>query len=184
MKNFFCLNLLSLGVPMLLMGDEVGRTQGGNNNAYCQDNEISWLDWSLCETNTDLLRFVRELIRFRLHQPAEARSRDLSLTDLLEQTPLHWHGVTLDHPDWGPSSRSLAFTIESRRGWLHLIVNAWGKPLDFEIPAHDSGPDGGWKRIIDTTLDAPQDFVDPNVAPAVENGTYRAGPNSVVLLME
>jgi glycogen operon protein len=182
-KNFFAINLLSLGVPMLLMGDEVRRTQTGNNNTYCQDNDLNWLDWSLLEKHADICHFVKRLIRFRLSLPVHKEERDLTLTELLRQTVIHWHGVKLNQPDWGPQSHSVAFSIEGRRHQFHVILNAFWNPLSFELPPLPPGPQGGWQRVIDTHRDSPEDFCDPEEAPIVDLDSYVAQPRSVVLLM-
>jgi glycogen operon protein len=103
-KNFFALTLLSVGTPMLLMGDEVRRTQRGNNNAYCLDNEVSWFDWDLCKKNADILRFVKELIRLRLHFDQGTAGDAIALEDYLSNAHIEWHGTLLDKPDWGSDS--------------------------------------------------------------------------------
>jgi isoamylase len=107
-KNFFTLELLSAGTPMLLMGDEVRRTQRGNNNAYCQDSDISWFDWSFLKRHDDIHRFVKGLIRF--HQLRDVEEAALSLNQLLRRARIEWHGVALKGPDWNDHSHSLAFT--------------------------------------------------------------------------
>ena len=111
-KNFLTVTMLSLGVPMILMGDEVRRTQRGNNNAYCQDNEISWFDWTLLSKHADVHRFVRLLIARRLMRDVEHERRRVSLNQLLRDAKHAWHGVKLDQPDWSPDSHSLAFGAE------------------------------------------------------------------------
>ena len=151
-KNFLTINLLALGVPMLLMGDEVRRTQMGNNNAYCQDNEISWFDWSLLEKHADIHRFVKELIRYRLSLNVYKDIRGVSLTRLLQTAQLDWHGIELREPDWGFDSHSLAFTVRGRRGLFHVIFNAYWKSLDFELPPTAEQGLTPWQRIIDTSL--------------------------------
>ena len=102
-KNFVVILLTSIGTPMLQMGDEMRRTQRGNNNAYCQDNEVSWLDWSLLDRHRDLHRFVRKLIahRLRLLSAGDEESFGLSLNQLLRRAEIDWHGVRLGRPDWG-----------------------------------------------------------------------------------
>jgi glycogen operon protein len=180
-KNFFAINLLSLGVPMLLMGDEVRRTQKGNNNTYCQDNELNWLDWRLLEEHADIYQFVKRLIRFRLNLPVHEKERYLSLTELLQRTPIRRHGVKLDQPDWSRQSRSVAFSIQGRNDRFHVILNAFWNPLSFELPA--LGADVGWRRIIDTHRESPDDFCEPAVAPVVHLDSYLVHPRSVVLLM-
>ena len=130
------MTLLSLGVPMILMGDEVRRTQGGNNNAYCHDDESNWFDWTLVEKHADVLRFVRLLVARRVLRDETHERQRVSLTDMLRHARTAWHGVKLLQPDWSPQSHSLAFGAEMRREGLelHLIMNAYWEPLDFELP--------------------------------------------------
>jgi len=99
-KNFLALELLAAGTPMLLMGDEVRRTQGGNNNAYCQDCDISWFDWSLLDRHRDIHRFVKALNAFRQRRDVVMEGTALSLNQFLSRARIEWHGVTLKHPDW------------------------------------------------------------------------------------
>jgi glycogen operon protein len=175
--------LLSLGVPMLLMGDEVRRTQGGNNNAYCRDDEGNWFDWTLVEKHADVLRFVQLLnARRTLRDETHERQR-ISLTDMLRHAKTAWHGVALLRPDWGPQSHSLAFGAEMRREGieLHLIANAFWKALDFELS--DLPGSEPWRRWIDTSLDSPDDIVPWQAAPPLRyTGGYRAAERSVVVL--
>ncbi len=181
-KNYLTVTLVSLGMPMILMGDEVRHTQGGNNNAYCQDNEISWFDWSLVDKHADVLRFVRLLAERRLLRPLEHERRRTSLTELLRQANKAWHGVKLHQPDWGDASHSMALGAEIREEGMHfhLILNAYWEPLEFELPAP---PDGAaWRRWIDTALESPEDIVPWKLAPPVADGSYRAEARSVVML--
>ena len=182
-KNFLTLTMLSLGMPMILMGDEMRRTQSGNNNAYCQDNEISWLDWTLLSKHADVHRFVRLLIARRLLREIEHERRRISLNQFLRDAQHAWHGVKLNQPDWGPDSRSLALgaEIKSQGMFLHIILNAYWEHLDFELPVLKS--DGkSWRRWIDTALDPPHEIVEWEAAPQVPGSTYHAGPRSVVVL--
>jgi len=184
-KNFFAVTLLALGTPMLLMGDEVRRTQGGNNNAYCQDNEMSWFDWTLLDTYADVFRFVKGLVRFRLSFEAAQEDRDLSLAQVLQQAKIRWHGVKLGQPDWGRDAHSLALTVENQAGTrlTHCILNAYWEPLEFELPPLVGEPRLGWRRVIDTSLPAPEDFCPPAEAPLMGGSTYPAQPRSVVVLV-
>jgi glycogen operon protein len=182
-KNFLTVNLLALGVPMLLMGDEVRRTQRGNNNAYCQDNEISWFDWTLLDKHADLHRFVKHLIHFRRGLSIYREGRGLSLVRLLRQSGLRWHGVELEWPDWGYYSHSLAFSVRGRRGLFHLILNAYWEPLEFELLPPPTNPPGTWRRVVDTYLESPHDFCQYAEAPVVEAPTYEVQARSVVLLL-
>lgn len=182
-KNFFALLLLSLGTPMVLMGDEVRRSQRGNNNAYCQDSEISWFDWTLLDPHRDLHRFVQRLIHLRLRRDLAREDPGLSLNQLLHQADIQWHGVRLNQPDWGQDSLSLAATARSLKGryLLHLMVNAYWEPLLFELPSPE-GP--AWQRLVDTYLESADDICDLHDAPLIESPTYFVQPRSVVLLFQ
>jgi glycogen operon protein len=182
-KNLLTVTMFSLGMPMILMGDEVRRTQGGNNNAYCQDNETSWLDWTQTAKHADVHRFVRLLTSQRLQQSAELEQQGLSLNQLLRKANRAWNGVRLGQPDWSASSHSLAYTAEApnQKLFFHVIMNAYWEPLDFEIPPSDKDH-GAWRRLIDTSLDSPQDIAEWQNAPLVTARTYHAGPRSVVVL--
>ena len=113
-KNFLALTLLSIGTPMLLMGDEVRRTQRGNNNAYCQNNEISWFDWTSSEKHADIHRFAKTLIAMRMNRHLPIERLDLTLNELLRRQPFTWHGVRLNAPDWSHESHTLAATVALR----------------------------------------------------------------------
>jgi len=182
-KNFMTVTLLSLGLPMFVMGDEARRTQLGNNNAYCQDAEVNWFDWSLLDTHSDIHRFVKLLIARRLLRDTHAERQRMTLTDLISKGIKGWHGVTLNHPDWSDSSHSVAFSAElAQEGLLvHFIFNAYWEPLSFELPPVQSGV--SWQRWIDTSLPTPQDIVPWQEAPSIPGQTYQAGPRSVVVLM-
>jgi isoamylase len=180
-KNFLTGTMLSLGVPMIGMGDEVRRSQFGNNNAYCQDNETSWFDWALLEKHSDVHRFVRLLIENRLSRDEDAEEHRLSLSQLLGAARKTWHGVKLGQPDWSPSSHSIALTAQMSKAnqCYHLILNAYWEPLEFELPTGYPGP---WKRWVDTALDPPNDIVPWRTAAAIPGYTYLAEPRSVVAL--
>jgi isoamylase len=183
-KNFFATTLLSLGMPMILMGDEVRRTQQGNNNAYCHDSELAWFDWQQTERHADLLRFVQLLIERRLRRDLGPEQSRLTLTDLIRRAPHAWHGVRAFDPDWSDSSHSLAFSTELPREKLsfYVILNAFWEPLEFQLPAARNSD--SWRRWIDTFLDPPEDIVRWEDAPALGAGSYRAGPRSVVVLLQ
>ena len=183
-KNFLTVTVLSLGLPMILMGDEIRRTQQGNNNAYCQDNETSWFDWTLVAKHSDVHRFVTLLNAQRMLRDAEPERRRLSLNQVLRIANKAWHGVKLRQPDWGDSSHSLAFTAKDRKEKLlfHVILNAYWEPLEFELPRVGDDDGNSWRRWIDTTLDSPHDIVEWETAPTVPGRTYRAGPRSLVAL--
>ena len=109
-KNFLSITMLSLGVPMILRGDEARHSQHGNNNAYCQDNEISWFDWTLVGEHAELYRFVKLLIARRLLRDVEHERQRVSLNQLIREANKAWHGVKLGQPDWTDHSHSLAFS--------------------------------------------------------------------------
>jgi glycogen operon protein len=182
-KNFLTTTMLSLGLPMILMGDEVRRTQRGNNNAYCQDNEISWFDWTLLEKHADVHRFVKLLVARRLVRDVEPEQRRLSLNQVLRTAAKAWHGVKQGQPDWSDSSHSLAFCAEVPHDklWLYAILNAYWEPLNFELPAVGPG-NAAWRRWIDTSLDSPHDIVDWQAARTIPGLAYRAEAHSVVVL--
>jgi glycogen operon protein len=179
-KNFLAVTLLSLGVPMILMGDEVRRTQRGNNNAYCLDDETSWFDWTLLARHADVHRFVKLLNERRVLRDATHERDRVALTELIRRAHKAWHGIKLGQPDWGPRSHSIAFTVGLERGLLvHFILNAYWEPLAFELPA----PSAGWQRWIDTGMDSPRDIVPWHDAPPVDGRSYRAEARSVVVLL-
>jgi len=183
-KNFLAVNLLALGSPMLLMGDEVRRSQRGNNNGYCQDNEISWFDWSLVDRHADLHRFARELIAARLKRDLAVENPELTLNQLLGKARLEWHGTRLGEPDWGSDSHSIALTSWSLTGRqvFHIMANAWWNPLSFELPPLPEQA-GRWRRWLDTSLPSPADIVPLTEAPPVEEGSYRLPPRSLAVLI-
>jgi isoamylase len=183
-KNLLAIELLSAGTPMLLMGDEVRRTQHGNNNAYCQDAEINWFDWTLLERHADVYRFVKLLNRYRQRRDVVVEGAALSLNDVLQRAHIEWHGVKLGHPDWSDGSHSLALTFSTleRRFLLHGMFNAYWQPLPFELPPITTGNGLRWRRCIDTALAADDDIRTFDAAPAVEGGHYTVQPRSVVLL--
>jgi glycogen operon protein len=193
-KNFMATLLLSQGVPMLLAGDEFLRSQGGNNNAWCQDNEVSWVDWTLAAKNADFLRFVRELIALRKRHPALRRHGFFRGEGPNHDLPpdIIWHGVEPYRPDFSPDSRSLAFALDGRqvRGDgangadcdFYAAFNAWREPLSFRIPRSPTGRP--WRRIIDTALTYPLDIVNAEDGPEVPVHTmFAIAPFSVVVLI-
>lgn len=163
-KNLIATLFLSLGVPMLLGGDEFGRTQRGNNNAYCQDNEISWFDWKLAEENTELFRFTREMIRFRKENPVfmrhfffDGRMRDENgLPDIL------WLGADARPMNWSDPSPLMACLINSEDNsgvFLYMIFNPTLTAAPFTLPR------GDWQIRVNTACPAPCDVLGPDELP-------------------
>lgn len=186
LRNFFTLLLLAAGTPMLGMGDEVCRSQQGNNNAYCQDGPISWLDWTLVERHDDLRRFVRELIAFRRRRDVVIDHQELLLEDLLLRNQVTWHGVVPGQPDWSDDSRSFAVTVTSsgHRFRCHLMANAWWEPLRFGLPPAAAG-DRPWRCWIDTAQPSPADIVAwADGAPVGSDGCEVAARSIRVLVVD
>ena len=167
-RNFAVLLLVSQGVPMILAGDEVRRTQRGNNNAWNQDNETSWFDWERAAENEPLRHFWKLLIDFRKRHPTLRRD------SFLEDSDVQWHGCLLEAPGWSDlSSRVLSFTLDD----VHVILNMDDEDLDFEIPSRP------WRRAFDTALPPPFDASPSGAEPDVAGGTYRASARSAVVLV-
>ncbi len=183
-KNFLAITLLSVGTPMLLMGDEVRRTQAGNNNAYCQDNEISWFDWSLLKKNSGLHRFVQRLIFDRLYRSGLKENGMMTVSEIVRTARIKWHGVKLNRPDWSGNSHSLAGTVYSADTRLiyHLMLNAYWEDLEFELPPIGTIHQSRWHRWIDTYLDAPEDICDWDNSPEIKTPVYKVQPRSIVAL--
>ncbi len=184
-KNFYALLLLSQGVPMLLAGDEMLRTQHGNNNAWCQNNPLGWIDWSLAAANADMVRFVAGMIALRKRHPNLMRRHFL----VGQKKPgavladIAWHGTTLDAPDWhAPLNRQLAFTLGGRaegEAALHVMINTADAAVDFALPPLDISR---WCRAVDTALASPQDVLLPEAQPGVASLHYRVAPRSLAVV--
>lgn len=178
-RNFIVILMVSQGVPMIRAGDEVLRSQRGNNNAYCQDNEVSWLDWSLEKASVDMLRFSREMIAFRKRHPNLRRRHFIQHEDS-PNGALQWSGVDSGPPDWhDPDARVLCFTlagIEQNEPPIHVMINMSGETVSLPLPDLKEAERlearqhrrrgrrryfgrGRWRRIVDTSLNAPDDIV-------------------------
>ncbi len=171
-RNFLTLLLISQGVPFLTQGDEFGRTQQGNNNAYCQDNEISWVDWSLTEKNAGLLRFTRMMIALRARHFALHRERFVQRVS--------WHGTQPGEPDWTGQRRALAFQLHGLHGQpdLYVVFNAHTEGQRFALPS------GRWRRLVDTSLPSPDDIVEEKDAVWLRpSDHYFVAPRSAVILI-
>jgi isoamylase len=182
-KNFLTVLFVAQGTPMLMMGDEVRRTQSGNNNAYCHDSTLTWLDWTALEGASEVHRFARELIAFTQSLAVFEEQRLIVAADDIEQPSLSWHGVKLDQPDWSDHSHSLAFSLRHPAAgeYLHVMLNAYWQPLEFELPLFEA--QHSWVRVVDTALPAPGDITLGPAAGAVAGGLYTAAPRSTVVLM-
>ena len=181
-RNAATILLLSQGVPMILAGDERGRTQHGNNNAFCQDNELSWIDWREDDQRRALHRFFRLLIDFRRRHPT-LRRRTFGEREPEGWPAIWWHGVKLNQADWSHESRRLAMHLPGgkRDDDVYVIVNGADAAHEFELP-----PPGGnrhWYRVVDTMLEPPADIADPGSEVEVGAAAYPAGPRSTVVLV-
>ncbi len=181
-RNFLTLLFVSQGVPMILGGDELYRTQRGNNNAYCQDNETSWIDWNPRERERDLFRFVKHLLRFRRAHPSLRRRTFFE--DDPEGPAVSWHGLRLGKPDWGWDSHCLAMHLLARSGDddIYVAANAHWEAHAFELPRLPPGK--SWRRFVDTSHEAPEDAAEPGAEPLLPmQRTYPVGPRSTVVLV-
>ncbi|MET0426191.1 MAG: glycogen debranching enzyme, partial [Actinoplanes sp.] len=183
-KNFATLLLLSRGIPMLVAGDEVGRTQQGNNNAYCQDNEISWFDWDLVDANPEMFRFWSTLMAFR-RTHAVLRSGEFynGQPNNRGVPDLTWHGTGLSAPGWDdPDARTLACTIGGHGDDpdLHVMMNMHWEPAAFDLPPM---PGRVWVRAIDTAQPSPSDIAGPGDAQLIDASSYLVSERSIVVLL-
>jgi glycogen operon protein len=172
-KNFFCLMMLSNGIPMFRAGDEFLNTQFGNNNPYNQDNEISWLDWNQLEANRDVFRFFKGMIAFRKSHPSLCRSR-------FWREDISWYGVG-PTVDLSSHSRSLAFCLHGASQGdddIYVMINAYWEGLQFQI---QEGAPEEWVRIVDTDLLSPSDFSEHGVP--LQRSIYQVAPRSIVVLV-
>lgn len=189
-KNLLATLLLSQGVPMLLAGDEILRTQQGNNNAWCQDNELSWVDWRRKTEHADFWRFAHMMTALRRRHPAlRRRTFFRGAGPLGDSRPdIIWHGVEPQQPAFDPGSRTLAFTLDgSQTGRepdrdFFVACNAGAEKLAFRIPRAPSGRI--WRRVIDTALRSPADIVPLDEGPVVPTGSrYPVQGHSLVVLI-
>ena len=165
MKTMAVLLFLSQGTPMFLAGDEFGRSQRGNNNAYCQDNEISWVDWQLAEQNSGLLRFFRLLIRLRKENGVFRREDFFSEPDSDGIAEILWQSHQPGEQDWSAGCKSLAFFLkgcvsgQERKGDdFFVMVNSNDSPETFTLPQPEK--DHRWLQVIDTAQESPNDILE------------------------
>ncbi len=183
MKNYLATLLLSQGVPMILAGDEFRRTQQGNNNPYCQDNEISWINWEFADRHHDMLRFTRLLTTFRRRHHSLRREHFFT-----GGSGIRWLSEKDAQPDWSDNAAWLAFMLEGHKAAeepdndIVVMMNASGYGRHFEIPVVDRP----WRRVIDTSQESPDDIFEVEAqAPAVGNyhPGYLIGPRSLIVLV-
>jgi glycogen operon protein len=189
-RNALAMLLLSQGVPMLLMGDEVGHSQRGNNNTYCQDNDLTWLDWHLLQDNADLFAFVKHCIAFRKAQPALRSHEYLDHAAAEELITLSWHGTRAWQADWSGISRTLAFMLhghplpgEARTDAIYVAMNMHWEAHWFELPRLTPGMH--WHASINTGVAPPGDRWPIGAELLLSDQTgILVGERSVVVLVE
>ena len=174
--------LLSQGMPMILSGDEMLRTQLGNNNAWCQDNETNWMDWSINIHQSQFLRFTTELIAFRKRHPVLRRR------EFLDPQEVAWHGNLSLLPDFSQSSKHIALQLfgkSTRREPdqdLYIAFSRANEDTWWELPTPSQG--NSWVRFLDTTVQAPLEIDPSESAELWQPGqSYRLGPEGVLVLV-
>ena len=191
-KNALSILMVSQGIPMILMGDEMGRTQYGNNNTYCHDNELNWLNWELIEKNADIWNFARHIINFRRNHPV-LRNRDHYRHNDYKGTgypDISFHGVNAWYADWSSSSRVIAFLLDgghAKNGYMtddtiYFAANMYWEALPFELPILPGNKN--WYISVNTDMPAPFDFHKLNEEQLLENqNSCIVGPRSVIILV-
>lgn len=177
-KNFLVTLLISRGVPMLLAGDELRRTQGGNNNAYCQDNETSWVDWRYLKQHQEIYRFTRKMIAFRRAHPC------LGKEQFYTDAEISWFNPQQGVPNWADlKEKQLACLIhEDEHHALYLMFNASIDTVAFSVPPAPYGAQ--WRIAVDTCYESPQDSFAASEEPLLDHSQpYHAGPRSCVILV-
>ncbi len=185
-KNVFAILLLSQGVPMLLAGDELLNSQNGNNNGYCQDNELSWINWEQgTQRHADILRFVKLMIALRKRHPCIMRRRFLTgnLIEGTDKRDITWHGKQLNQPLWDdPNAQLLAFTLagtQEGESDVHVIMNMADEQVSVELPEIQGK---SWYLSVDTSKSAPYDIIPVNEQLLVRSYNYETKAKSVVVL--
>ena len=192
-KNFFATLMVSLGTPMILGGDEFARTQNGNNNAYCQDNETSWYDWSLLKKNSGLYRFVKEMIAFRLRHPGFMRpefftGRGGTYKAIPDITWFNEGGTSID---WEKIGYYLALRLLGSKADtladrddndFYIMLNAYSDLKNFTIA--EPPPKKQWYRVVDTGISSPNDILSPGKEELLSSQrSYSVKARSIVILI-
>ena len=187
MKNAMAILFVSQGIPMILMGDEVGRTQEGNNNTYCQDNDLSWLDWNLLEENQDLHRFCKEMMAFRKAHPALRHPHFAGTQPGPEGTlEITWHGTRAWQADWSGTSRVIAFQSRLQRqdqvDQIYVAMNMDWEALPFGPPELTDGRT--WHLFANTGVESPHEICTPGEEEPINTSQpMTVGGRSVVILV-
>ncbi len=184
-KNVFAILLLSQGVPMLLAGDEFLHTQKGNNNCYCQDNDLTWLDWTMAEHNADMVRFVKVMIKLRKRHDALMRRHFFTGKKIKgrEIADISWSGLQAgESPDWDdPEAQVIAFTlgaVDLKEPDIHIIMNMSNQQLSASLPIIEERV---WNLSVDTSLHSPEDIIPRTQQVPIDGKEYIVNPHSVVV---
>ncbi len=188
-RSFATILFLSQGVPMFVAGDEFGRSQQGNNNAYCQDNEISWIDWRLADKNRGLLRFFRALIGLRKRYPIFRRRAFFPAATHGVSQEIQWQATEIKQVDWSPQNKVLAFLLDGNGSGEYgdvdffIMLNGHRETAKlFAVPLPGKGR--CWRKIIDTGADSPDDFVEEHQAKSISRGKrVKVPPMGAVVLI-
>jgi glycogen operon protein len=191
-KNALAILMVSQGVPMILMGDEMGRTKGGNNNTYCHDNHLNWLDWSLLNKNADIFQFAKNCIAFRKAHPVLRNTWHFQNRDYMGSgyADITWHGLEPWNADWSPTSRSLAFMLcgkHAKQGtvednYVYVAMNVFWEPLWYSLP--QLPPSLKWHVFANTGMPFPEDSWKPGTEEFLEDQSgLLLGERSVVILV-
>ncbi|HEC69922.1 MAG TPA: glycogen debranching enzyme GlgX [Candidatus Omnitrophica bacterium] len=191
-KNAVTMLLVSQGTPMILSGDEMGKTQWGNNNVYCQDNEISWLDWSLLEKNKEIFNFFKKMIAFRKAHPALRNCSHFQNRDYMGSgyADITWHGTQAWNADWSGTSRTLAFMLcgkhakggTARDNNIYVAMNMHWEPHTFELPKLPPG--WLWYVAVNTDMLPPNDIWEVGKEKKLrDQSCFLVGPRSVIVLV-
>jgi glycogen operon protein len=191
-KNALSLLMVSQGVPMILMGDEMGQTQRGNNNTYCQDTEWNWLNWSLLKSNPDLFNFAQQIIRFRKAHPVLRSATHFRHYDYADSgiPDISFHGTQAWRPDWAETSRALGFMLcgshakagTIRDETIYVAMNMYWEPLNFELPNLEDGTN--WYVFANTDMANSEDIHAVGEEHLLENqSAFFVGSRSIVILV-
>ncbi len=192
MKNAILILMVSQGVPLISMGDELAHTAGGNNNTYCHDNELNWLDWSRRESQAEIFRFFRLAIARRGTHAMLRQRHHLRQREFVDggYPDISWHGVQAWQPDWSHHARTLAFMLAGQNGgesrqantFIYVAMNMHWDPHRFELPRLPARQH--WHLVADTHLDSPEDIHEPGEEPLLRHQKqFQVGPRSVIMLI-
>jgi isoamylase len=176
MKNFHLALMVSQGIPMILMGDEYGHTKKGNNNTWCQDNNLNWYNWDTLQDNSEFYRFYKGLIHFRKKHSL------LKSPFFLTSTEIEWHGIDPYKPNWDAPEQFLAFLLKDPecKNDLYVAFNAQDKAVTVHLPKISK--DSRWHMIVNSAAQSPDDFFEEDMAPLLTTSAWRLPSHAAILL--